>query len=43
MAKRLGEPLVATAAVAAAAGEPGRSLGRHELRGVAEVVELVAP
>ena len=43
VAKRLGEPLVATAAVAAAAGEPGRSLGRHELRGVAEVVELVAP
>ena len=43
VAKRLGEPLVATAVVAAAAGEPGRSLGRHELRGVAEVVELVAP
>ena len=43
VAKRLGEPLVATAVVAAAAGAPGRSLGRHELRGMAEAVELVAP
>lgn len=43
VAKRLGEPLVATAAVAESAGVKGRSLGRHELRGVREAVELVAP
>ena len=43
VAKRLGEPLVATAAVALATGAPGRSLGRHDLRGVSEAVELVVP
>ena len=43
VAKRLGEPLVATAAVAESAGVKGRSLGRHELRGAREAVELVAP
>ena len=42
VAKRLGEPLVASAGVAAAAGASGRSLGRHELRGVSEAIELVA-
>jgi adenylate cyclase len=42
VAKRLDERLVATAEVATAAGTSGRSLGRHELRGLSEAVELVA-
>jgi adenylate cyclase len=42
VAKRLGETLVATLDVASAAAEPRRSLGRHELRGIGETVELVA-
>ena len=42
VAKRLDERLVATAQVAAAAGTPGRSLGRHELRGLEAAVELLA-
>jgi adenylate cyclase len=42
VAKRLDETLVATAEVAGAAGERGRALGRHELRGVAGQVGLVA-
>ena len=43
VAKRLGEPTVASAAVAHCSGRAWRSLGRHELRGVAEPLELLAP
>ena len=42
VAKHLGEPLVATAEVAGACGVEGRSLGRHQLRGIDGTVELVA-
>ena len=41
VAKQLGKPIVATAAVAAAAGEAGRALGSHAIRGVAGPVDLV--
>ena len=41
VAKRLGQPIVATAAVAAGAGEVGRPLGSHAIRGVPAPVELV--
>jgi adenylate cyclase len=41
VAKRLGEQIVATAAVAAAAGEAGRAIGSHPIRGVAAAVPLV--
>ena len=41
VAKGLDEPIVATSAVATAAGEAGRPLGSHEIRGVVAPVDLI--
>ena len=43
MTKDLGEPLLLSAEFAALVKRPLRSLGRHDLRGVASVQELFAP
>jgi adenylate cyclase len=43
LTKELGEPVLASAAFAAASGRDLRPLGSHALRGVAEPVEVFAP
>lgn len=42
LAKRLNQPLAITAPVAALIESPSTSLGRHELAGIAEPVEVIA-
>ena len=43
LTKVLGERIVVSDAVAASVGEPLRSLGEHNLRGVGRPMELFAP
>jgi adenylate cyclase len=43
MTKELGEPLLLSADFAAEVGRPLRSIGRHDLRGIAAALELFAP
>jgi len=43
MTKELGEPLLLSADFAALVDRPLRSVGKHELRGVASAQELFAP